>query len=166
MIAVAIVLDAGRRGDLALVRTVSFQFYRRERLGSLVYRRALIRRQLISVYSRCCGSIVARETSCLTGDRLSNERCCCRTGLRPQFQSIWFDSEYVKLEFYVIYYARQADVAYACAANIAHSDAKSRTFVFQWMVFDSLYVINFVRLVKFHLSMSIFIDNVVDRITL
>lgn len=31
----------------------------------------------------------------------------------------------------MIYYARQADVAYACAANIAHSDAKSRAFVFQ-----------------------------------
>lgn len=92
MIAVAIVLDAGRRGDLALVRTVSFQFYRRERLGSLVYRGALIRRQLISVYSGCCGSIVehdnARETSCLVSDRLSNERCCSRTGLRPQFRSI------------------------------------------------------------------------------
>lgn len=38
-IADAIAVDVAALEDLALVRTVSFQFYRRERLESLVHRR-------------------------------------------------------------------------------------------------------------------------------
>lgn len=84
--------------DLALVRTVSFQFYRPERnLELLVYRDVLINRQLISMYAHeCCGSIVARESGdnviSRECDRLSRKRNYSRITI--EFESIGFNNSF------------------------------------------------------------------------
>lgn len=84
--------------DLALVRTVSFQFYRSGRnLELLVYRDVLINRQLISMYMHeCCGSIVARES----GDNVMFRECDLLSRKRNysriiiEFESIGFNNSF------------------------------------------------------------------------